>query len=112
MNDFTEYQVRTRETAVYPAESVLDALIYTILGLSNEAGEVAGKLKKLIRGDELPDGPEWEDVIADEIGDVLWYLARVADEMNINLAVIAENNLQKLESRKERNVLKGSGDKR
>jgi len=106
---FFDYQVRTRDTAVYPREH---ALVYTILGLTNEAGEVAGKLKKLIRGDKLPEGPAWEDVIGDELGDVLWYLARVADELCINLDDIAEKNLQKLESRKARNVLKGSGDNR
>jgi NTP pyrophosphatase (non-canonical NTP hydrolase) len=107
--NFKEYQEIAHSTAVYNDD---DAVVYTILGLANEAGEVAGKLKKYIRGDELPPGPSWQDVIGDELGDVLWYLAETCTAWGIDLDRIATNNAQKLADRAERGVLKGSGDKR
>ena len=110
--NFDEYQFQAEKTAVYPEEHGIGGLVYTVLGLANEAGEVAGKLKKLIRGDELPPGPSWVDIIGDELGDVLWYVAQVCEELGISMQTVAENNLKKLSSRAERGVLKGSGDKR
>lgn len=107
--NFEEYQFQAEKTAIYPKEKGLE---YTILGLANEAGEVAGKLKKMIRGDELPPGPSWGDVIGDELGDVLWYVAQVCEELGISMQWVAENNIKKLYSRAERNVLRGDGDKR
>lgn len=107
--NFKEYQEIAHSTAVYPDEA---AIIYTTLGLVNEAGEVAGKLKKYIRGDEIPEFLTWQDVIADELGDVLWYLAECCTAWGIDLDLLASNNAKKLADRKERGVLKGSGDKR
>jgi NTP pyrophosphatase (non-canonical NTP hydrolase) len=102
--NLSQYQSEALQTAVYPLERALD---YTVLGLASEAGEVAGKLKKIIR-----DGEGNLDDIADELGDVLWYCAAVADALGTNLEIVAARNLNKLSSRKARGVLGGSGDKR
>lgn len=109
MISFKEYQEKAHSTAVYRDD---DSVIYTALGLVNEAGEVAGKVKKYIRGDELPEFVSWQDLIADELGDVLWYLAETATAWGLDLELLASNNAKKLEDRAERGVLKGSGDKR
>ncbi len=102
-----EYQDRAQETAIYPASQ---AVPYTILGLVNEAGEVAGKYKKFIR-DNLSIN-ETRDAIADELGDVQWYLANAARELGFSLEEIMRRNLDKLSDRANRGVLGGSGDKR
>lgn len=102
-----DYQEATRHTAIYPKD---DGVCYTILGLSNEAGEVAGKYKKFIR-----DQSKWDDVkemLIDELGDVLWYAARLADELDFDLSEVMERNLAKLKGRQARGTLGGSGDKR
>lgn len=111
-NDFNLYQEWTRSTAIYPADSALE---YTVLGLVSEAGEIAGKVKKVIRdGDGLSGAvtADQQEELAAELGDVLWYLARVADEVDLNLGYVAGMNRAKLESRKNRGVLGGSGDNR
>ena len=102
--NLNDYQKQTRETAIYPSGQ---ALTYLSLGLTSEAGEVAGKVKKSIRD----GGINVMDTI-DEIGDVFWYLARLCDELNFSAEEVLERNMQKLQSRKERGVLGGSGDKR
>ena len=83
------------------------SLEYAALGLCGEAGEVAEKIKKSIR-----DGHFNEEDVAKEIGDVLWYVAALCQSLNICMEVAAMNNILKLESRKARNVLGGSGDDR
>lgn len=101
------YQKSTKATAIYPRDQ---GILYTILGLTNEAGEVAGKYKKFIR-----DGSHWMDVrqmLIDELGDVLWYAARLADELDADLSEVMERNLSKLKGRSARGTLGGSGDKR
>jgi len=107
MTAFNEYQGATGETAVYPRH---DALPYLALGLANEAGEVAGKYKKYIRGDYDFEGMR-TSVVA-ECGDVLWYLARLLDELDYPLEKCAIDNLEKLLDRKQRGKLKGDGDAR
>lgn len=102
--DFNHYQEQTKKTAVYPEENALE---YLALGLNGESGEVAEKIKKVIRGDREID----EDLV-DELGDVLWYLARLLDEIGEDFDDVANKNLSKLLDRKERDVLKGSGDDR
>lgn len=97
-----EYQNKAKETAIFPKK---DALPYLALGLVSEAGEVASKVKKLIR-----DGTESD--IASEVGDVLWYCAMLASEMNVSLGKTMEKNLEKLNDRKKRGALQGSGDTR
>lgn len=98
------YQQLTKSTAIYPKEQ---ALTYLALGLGSESGEVAGKIKKQIRD----GGINVMDTI-DEIGDCFWYLARLCDELNFSAEDVLQRNINKLMDRKERNVLRGSGDTR
>lgn len=102
--NLSAYQKLTRESAIYPKQ---EAVPYLALGLTSEAGEVAGKVKKGIR-----DGGF--DVMAtiDEIGDVFWYLARLCDELNFDAEDVLQRNWAKVSDRKERGVIGGSGDKR
>ena len=113
-SDFEEYQLKTSETAIYPdaGEGTIVAVNYAALGLGNEAGEVQGKVKKAWRDDDMKITEARRDAILDECGDVLWYLARVADELGVSLAEVADRNLVKLFGRLERGTLKGSGDNR
>jgi len=98
------YENYASQTAIFPKEKALE---YLALGLTSEAGEVAGKVKKLIR-----DGKGDKKAIASEIGDVLWYCAMLAKETDVPLNEIMKENLRKLHSRKERGTLSGSGDER
>lgn len=109
MVDFNSYQRSAEGTAIYPDQH---KIIYPALGMAGEAGEVANKVKKLIR-----DGPEnrpetWREDIASEIGDVLWYCAALANDLNLTLGMIASQNLNKLQKRKAKGTLGGSGDTR
>lgn len=74
-----------------------------------EAGELANKWKKVLRGD---GGDLFNSFVAAELGDVLWYLARLADECGYTLEEIASYNLKKLADRKARGALTGAGDDR
>lgn len=100
----TDYAAFTRTTAVYPPEH---AVPYLALGLSSEAGEVAGKVKKTIRG----DAPNPAALIA-ELGDVLWYLTRLIDELGLDYETLARLNADRLKSRQARGVIRGDGDDR
>jgi NTP pyrophosphatase (non-canonical NTP hydrolase) len=110
--DFDEYQKLTRKTAIYPKDG-LTPILYTSLGLASEAGEVAGKIKKIIRdgGNVFPDRDKCDEIRA-ELGDVLWYCARLADELEIDLSNVAMKNIEKLIDRLDRDVIKGEGDVR
>lgn len=110
-----EYQAEATEFAFYG-----DSLIYPVLGLNGEAGEVAEKVKKLMRDKDLFTGHP-DDVrlhhddkraLAHELGDVLWYLANIANDIDYSLEEIAVMNLEKLSDRRDRNALQGSGDYR
>ena len=107
-----DYQEWTEETAMGHATSTTegisqeDAVIFLSLALNGEAGEVAEKSKRVLRGDGDLESVE------DEIGDVLWYLARLADELGVSLSDITAENIGKLEDRHERGVIAGSGDER
>ena len=108
--DFNQYQAEAKKTAVYP--DIGRNYIYPTLGLANEAGEVGGKVKKVIRDrGGIMDEVARED-IAKELGDVLWYIAQLATELGVSLEDIANHNLAKLQSRQERDQLHGSGDNR
>jgi len=109
--DFDNYQFRARTTAIYPKEG-LQGLLYTSLGLVSEAGEVAGKVKKILRDDSSVISPERHEQLVDELGDVLWYCAMVAEELDVNLGYVANKNIEKLEDRMNRGKIQGSGDKR
>lgn len=105
-----EYQESTRLTAIYPKDQ---AITYLALGLASEAGEVAGKIKKVIRDQSAFDlSTEWKKDFLSEVGDVLWYIARIADELDVSLSEVAEKNIEKLLDRSSRGVIKGSGDSR
>jgi NTP pyrophosphatase (non-canonical NTP hydrolase) len=135
--DFNEYQKKARETAIYPDKG--SNLIYPALKLAGEAGEVAEKIGKLMRDRGYKPGAapwtltpyyepcpitftegdlpsqvviEIEEDLIKELGDVLWYIAALASEMNLSLGWIARKNLEKLADRAKRNVLGGSGDNR
>ena len=105
--EFNEYQKIARSTAVYPEEY---KVVYPALGLCGEAGEVADKIKKTIRGDSSLD--EVTGSIADELGDVLWYLAILADDLGVELEDVAKWNVDKLQRRMKSNKIKGDGDNR
>jgi NTP pyrophosphatase (non-canonical NTP hydrolase) len=104
-----EYQMFVQKTKVYDKEY---KLVYPVLGLVNEAGEVAGKIKKLMRDDEGQLTEERFNDILSELGDVLWYVTAVADDLGVSISDVFFNNYQKLKSRQERGVIKGSGDYR
>lgn len=106
----SEYQERSRATAVYPDAG--DNLLYPTLGLCGEAGEVAEKVKKMVRDDAGVLSAERREALSKELGDVLWYLAQLATEADLDLGEIADANLAKLLSRQQRGRLTGSGDDR
>ena len=104
------YEMKAGQTAIFPKHKALE---YLALGLTSEAGEVAGKVKKLIRDGADMEGYELKKIaISSEIGDVLWYCAMMAKEVGVPLNEIMKENLKKLHSRKERGTLSGSGDDR
>lgn len=102
---FNEYQIQAAATAIYPKSA---AIIYPVLGLAEEAGEVAGKFAKHFRGDRLYD----VDAVKKEMGDVLWMLSALATDLDIDLEDVAITNLNKLADRAARGVVKGDGDER
>lgn len=108
--DFNDYQKLSRETAIYP--NVGKNFVYPTLGLSGESGEIAEKVKKILRDNEGIISDETSELLKKELGDVLWYVAQLAAEFGFELDDVAEENLKKLYSRKERGVIKGSGDTR
>ena len=106
----SEYESKAAKTAIYPRQY---AIIYPALGLTGEAGEVAEKVKKMIR-----DGNLCPHALHKEIGDVLWYLAALCNDLSeeygidLSLERAASENIKKLESRAERGVISGNGDNR
>lgn len=139
--DFKEYQEQAKKTAIYPdfremivgRVSEIDAYTanpkatreihdkvdqicinpyYPALGLAGEVGEFCNKLKKVMRDNKGEITDEFLDFAKGEIGDILWYVAAVCSELSLDMNQIATDNINKLSSRKERGVLKGSGDNR
>jgi NTP pyrophosphatase (non-canonical NTP hydrolase) len=108
--DFDEYQRLSRQTAIYPDQG--RNFVYPTLGLAGEAGEVSEKVKKVLRdrGGQIDD--QVRSAIEKELGDVLWYLAQLATELGLSLNQVAQSNIEKLFSRKERSQIGGSGDNR
>lgn len=107
----TEYQAATRDTAIYPRASAASTQTYCTLGLTGEAGEVANEVKKIYRDDGWTLTGERKAKLRDELGDVLWYAARLADELGLDLGEIAERNLERLAARKTAGTLRGGGDR-
>ena len=107
---FDDYQKDAVATAIYPNQG--DNLYYPALGLAGEAGEVCDKIKKIMRDcDGIPTGDQ-EIEILKELGDVLWYVANLCEELDCDMSHAAATNITKLQSRKMRGTLKGSGDNR
>jgi NTP pyrophosphatase (non-canonical NTP hydrolase) len=111
---FDQYSYGASLTAKYPeaGEGSINAINYTVLGLTGEAGETANVLKKVFRDESAILTDKNRMNIADELGDVLWYAARLAEELGFTLSDIAQRNLDKLEDRNNRGVISGSGDYR
>lgn len=106
------YQDRTSCTAIYPGAGTVQGLTYTALGLAGEAGEVANKVKKILRDNGGVLDTAYRQKVLKELGGVLWYAAQVAKELGFSLNYVAQCNLDELESRQLRGTLKGDGDNR
>jgi NTP pyrophosphatase (non-canonical NTP hydrolase) len=113
VDGFNEYQLVAKSTAIYPGagDGGLEALTYLGLGLG-EAGEIQGKLKKVLRDSDGKISEETKAALVAELGDLLWYIANMANELRVPLNEVATGNLSKLLSRKRRGVIRGSGDDR
>jgi len=109
VSDLDMYQKVAITTAIYPREQ---AIIYPTLGLTGEAGEVANKVKKIIRDGSDKNNEDLVQAISSEIGDCLWYIAVLASDIGVKLSDIASDNLEKLANRKKNNTIHGSGDTR
>ena len=108
--NFNDYQRKSRKTAGYPA--IGHPVIYPTLGLVNEAGEVAGVIKKVFRDKDGEINDETRAMLKAELGDVLWYVAQVCTELGLSMDEVAEYNIDKLYSRLERGTIRGDGDER
>ena len=108
--ELNHYQNRARSTALYP--NVGNNPIYPTLGLNGEAGEVADKVKKVIRDKGGVFDEKTREEIMLELGDVLWYVAQLSSELGYNLEDVAQSNLAKLASRASRGRIGGDGDRR
>ena len=108
--DLNSYQQQAGSTAHYPCRG--SNVLYPTLGLCGEAGEVADKVKKVIRDQDGVFSTERREAIVMELGDVLWYVSQLADELGYSLEAVASANLEKLASRAARDQLGGSGDDR
>jgi NTP pyrophosphatase (non-canonical NTP hydrolase) len=109
--NFDEYQKRALTTASTTDDNFKD-IMHWVLGVNGEAGEIAEKLKKIIRDKKGQISKSDKDLLGGEIGDVLWYLAVLAHHLGLSFEDIAQSNLEKLQSRKKRGVIGGSGDSR
>lgn len=106
-----EYQESAKKTALYPKFGD-QGWVYPVLGLTGEAGEVADKLKKVIRDQGGVISDEVRLGLKAELGDVLWYVSQLAHELGFTLDEVASANIAKLADRKDRDKLRGSGDNR
>lgn len=113
--NFLDYQYGTQKTALYPGAGnphSTEGLAYVTLGLVGEAGEIANKVKKILRDDNGAISVGVRDTLVDEAGDVAWYLSQLCDQLGVSMEQVCRLNLQKLADRAKRNVIKGSGDNR
>ncbi len=108
--NFQEYQEQSRKTAIYP--KVGDNFVYPILGIAGESGEVAEKVKKVLREKNGIVDEETKQEIVKELGDLLWYMSQLASELGISFDEVAQKNISKTQSRMERGTLLGDGDNR
>jgi len=112
--DFREYQIKTRITdkGTGPEHGISPAWLYYVLGIAGETGELVEKVKKHFRDDYGQMTEEKKKEIAKEMGDCLWYHARLADSLGIDFNIVADENIEKLLDRLERNKIHGNGDER
>jgi NTP pyrophosphatase (non-canonical NTP hydrolase) len=110
ISDFQDYQRESRKT--WHEIHTDHAIVYPTLGLTNEAGEVAGKIKKIFRDKSGQISAEDREALKYELGDVLWYLTQICTELDLTLQEVAAANLEKLFSRQARNKIHGEGDNR
>ena len=112
--NFNEYQEKAAKYDLFEKNSDLKEVgfIEKVLGLTGEAGETADKIKKIIRDKDGIVTDEDRDLVIKELGDTLWYIAAIARYLGVNLSEVASGNIEKLESRYQRNKLHGEGDKR
>ena len=108
--NFNDYQTLSRRTALYQDKG--RNFIYPTLGLAGETGEVAEKVKKILRDKNGTVDEQTKESLKKELGDVLWYLSQLATEFGLSLDDIADTNLKKLLSRLERGKIGGDGDER
>ena len=108
--DFDNYQIEARKTAIYPNRD--NNFIYPTLGLVGECGEIAEKIKKILRDKNGAFDYESKIALKRELGDVLWYLSNLCDELDFSLSDVAKDNLEKLNFRLSRGKISGSGDNR
>lgn len=107
---FNDYQEKARSTAIYP--NLGNNYVYPVLGLCGETGEISEKIKKVLRDNDGVIGVEQKELIKKEMGDVLWYCSNLASELGLSMEEVAQTNIDKLQARKEKGVLRGSGDNR
>ena len=106
-----EYQIAAESTSILNGKPFdVHTILYRTLGLVGEAGEIAEKVKRVLRDGRNPS--EMREDIKKELGDVLWYLAMLAQAFDLSLGEVARVNIHKLASRQERGVLHGNGDNR
>ena len=106
---FNDYQEAAMATAIYPTAM---SVVYPTIGLAGETGEVAEKVKKVIRDHDGRFDDDARHAIALELGDVMWYVAAIARDLGLDLNTIAQLNIAKLQSRQDRHRLHGTGDNR
>lgn len=107
---FREYQLKAKETAKFPDKDLV--FVYTALGLAGEAGEVAEKIKKIWRDKNKQINDTDRTEIKKEMGDVLWYMSQLAEDLGIDFDDVAQTNIDKTQSRLARNLINGFGDNR
>lgn len=108
---FDEYQKQALTTAIYHPDPLMDKTIW-VMGVAGEAGEVLEKWKKIVA---YKDGVITEEDKADlgkELGDVVWYIAVLSEQLGLSFDDLMQKNLDKLKSRKQRDAIKGAGDNR
>lgn len=108
MMDFADYQVKASATSL--KTHIASDVVYPVLGLAGEAGEIAEKMKKIFRDKDGAISNEDRELLKKELGDVLWYVSELASRLDIKLDDVAEHNIAKLAARREQGTIHGDGD--
>lgn len=110
--DFDEYETLAKSTATYEGKQAEYQLMYLTIGIAGETGEIAEKVKKILRNDDGVISEEMREALKHEVGDVLWYLSQFSRLLGFSVSEAAEANLKKIADRRARNVIKSTGDNR